>query len=99
MTRMPHVNITLLETKSCATSRDLGASVPHSGLSARRGTCKRKQKLPVFGTLKQDWEEEQKEVLASAEEFDLLEQYKVALSVRDRQLKRERERASGSSPA
>jgi len=60
---------------------------------------RRKRKLPVFGTVRRDWEEEQKEVLASAEEFDLLEQYKVALSNRDRHLKRERERASGTSSA
>ena len=58
---------------------------------------RRKRKLPVFGTVKRDWEEEQKNVLASAEEFDLLEQYKVALSARDRH-KRERERPFGQSP-
>jgi basic amino acid/polyamine antiporter, APA family len=60
---------------------------------------RRKRNLPVFGTVARDWEGEQKEVLASAEEYDLLEQYKVALSNRDRQLKREREKASGSAPA
>ncbi len=60
---------------------------------------RRKHKLPVFGTVKRDWEEDQKEVLASAEEFDLLEQYKVALAARDRQIKREKEKASGPSTA
>ncbi|MEK6645125.1 MAG: APC family permease [Candidatus Firestonebacteria bacterium] len=39
---------------------------------------------PVFKSAKKDWESEQKEVLKSAEEFDLLEQYEYALLERDK---------------
>lgn len=46
------------------------------------------QKLPIFGSIKRNWEEDQKAVLESAEEYDLLEQYKVALAERDRALKK-----------
>jgi APA family basic amino acid/polyamine antiporter len=42
-----------------------------------------KSGLPLFGSCKRDWEKEQMEVLASAEEFDLLEQYKHRLAERD----------------
>lgn len=45
---------------------------------------RRRRKLPVFGSLPRDWEADQKSVLTAAEEFDLLEQYKVALAERDR---------------
>ncbi len=45
---------------------------------------RRGRKLPVFHSMERDWEGEQKAVLTSAEEFDLLEQYKVALAERDR---------------
>jgi APA family basic amino acid/polyamine antiporter len=47
---------------------------------------RRSQKLPLFGSIKRDWETEQIEVLTSAEEYDLLEQYKNALAARDRKL-------------
>jgi APA family basic amino acid/polyamine antiporter len=47
-------------------------------------THRHHQKLPLFGSSPRDWESEQKRVLASAEEFDLLEQYKNALEQRDR---------------
>ncbi len=40
--------------------------------------------LPVFGSVPHDWEQEQVDVLTSAEEFELLEQYKQALIRRDR---------------
>lgn len=40
--------------------------------------------MPVLGSLPRDWEKLQMAVLTSAEEFDLLEQYKVALAERDR---------------
>jgi APA family basic amino acid/polyamine antiporter len=43
-----------------------------------------KTKRPLFGSLKRDWEAEQIQVLTSAEEFDLLEQYKNALHARDK---------------
>jgi APA family basic amino acid/polyamine antiporter len=46
---------------------------------------RRRHGLPVMRSLPHNWEAEQKDVLTSAEEFDLLEQYKVALAERDRQ--------------
>lgn len=45
---------------------------------------RKRQKLPIFRSVKHDWEKEQINVLTSAEEFDLLEQYKLALAERDR---------------
>lgn len=45
---------------------------------------RRKNNLPIFGSLRRDWEKEQIAVLESAEEHDLLEQYKIALAERDR---------------
>lgn len=45
-----------------------------------------------MGSVKHNWEEEQKNILTSAEEFDMLEQYKIALAERD---KREKEKAFG----
>jgi APA family basic amino acid/polyamine antiporter len=48
---------------------------------------RRKEKLPLFRSAKHDWEKEQINVLTSAEEFDLLEQYKLALAERDRKRK------------
>jgi basic amino acid/polyamine antiporter, APA family len=47
---------------------------------------RRSQKLPVFKSIKHDWEKEQIQVLTSAEEYDLLEQYKIALKERDKKL-------------
>lgn len=41
---------------------------------------------PVFGNLKRDWEKEQLAVLTSAEEFELVEEYKSALAARDKKL-------------
>jgi APA family basic amino acid/polyamine antiporter len=46
---------------------------------------RRKNGLPIFRSLTHDWEADQKGVLESAEEFDLLEQYKLALAERDQQ--------------
>jgi APA family basic amino acid/polyamine antiporter len=46
---------------------------------------RRRNKLPVAGSIERDWEKEQIDVLTSAEEFDLLEQYKNALAARDRE--------------
>ena len=45
---------------------------------------RRRNGLPVFGSVPHDWEQEQIEVLTNAEEFDLLEEYKQALIRRDR---------------
>lgn len=39
--------------------------------------------LPLFGSVQHDWEQEQVDVLARAEEFELLEEYKQALIRRD----------------
>jgi APA family basic amino acid/polyamine antiporter len=44
--------------------------------------------LPIFQTLERDWEQEQAEVLLSAEEYDLLEQYKVALGEKEREARK-----------
>src|SRR6185503_18383502 len=49
---------------------------------------RRKAGLPVFGSAPHNWEADQMQVLEAAEEFDLLEQYKLSLSERDRQLKK-----------
>ena len=40
--------------------------------------------LPIFGSVPHDWEREQIEVLTKAEEFESLEEYKQALTRRDR---------------
>jgi APA family basic amino acid/polyamine antiporter len=53
---------------------------------------RKKKGFSLLGSLKHNWEEEQKKILTSAEEFDLLEQYKIALAERD---KREKEKAFG----
>jgi APA family basic amino acid/polyamine antiporter len=45
---------------------------------------RKRQKLPVFKSVKHDWEKEQINVLTSAEEFDLLEKYKLALTEKDK---------------
>jgi len=43
-----------------------------------------KNKLPIFGSCKRDWETDQVAILTSAEEFELLEQYKAELEKRDK---------------
>jgi len=40
---------------------------------------------PVFGNIKHDWDQEQINVLTSAEEYELLEQFKIAIEHRDRE--------------
>lgn len=40
--------------------------------------------LPILGSVKRDWEQEQIRVLESAEEYDLLEEYKLALEEKRR---------------
>jgi APA family basic amino acid/polyamine antiporter len=45
---------------------------------------RKKKGFSLFGSVKHDWEEEQKKILTSAEEFDLLEQYNIALAERDK---------------
>ena len=46
---------------------------------------RRRQGLPVLGSVKRDWEKQQQEVLAEAEEYDLLERYRAALAARQRE--------------
>ena len=40
--------------------------------------------MPIFKSIDHNWEKQQMDVLSSAEEFDLLEQYKLALAERDK---------------
>jgi len=49
---------------------------------------RRRKGLPVFRSVPRHWEREQMEVLEAAEEYDLLEQYRIALAERDRWRKR-----------
>lgn len=49
---------------------------------------RRRHGLPIFGSVKREWEKHQMEILTSAEEYDLLEQYKIALGERSRQERR-----------
>ena len=51
---------------------------------------RRRKGRPMLGSIKHDWEKEQMDVLTSAEEYDLLEQYTTALMVRDRVRLREK---------
>jgi APA family basic amino acid/polyamine antiporter len=55
--------------------------------------------MAVLGSLPRDWEKLQMEVLTSAEEFDLLEQYKVALAGRDHMLRHAKNGAPKPPPA
>jgi len=48
-----------------------------------------RQGMRVLGSLPREWEKLQMAVLTSAEEFDLLEQYRVALAERDRRAARD----------
>lgn len=43
-----------------------------------------RNRLPLIKSVKHNWEQEQIDVLTSAEEYDLLEEYKEALAQRDR---------------
>ncbi len=45
---------------------------------------RRRNRLPVWSSVPRDWEKEQVEVLTSAEEYELVEQYKQALIQRDK---------------
>jgi len=60
---------------------------------------RKRSAMPVLRSLPRDWEKLQMEVLTSAEEFDLLERYKIALSERDHLLRRSKNGPSKSSPA
>jgi APA family basic amino acid/polyamine antiporter len=57
---------------------------------------RRKNGLPVFGSIPRHWEQDQKAILKSAEEFEMLEKYEAALSARDRARARATER--GETP-
>ncbi len=52
---------------------------------------RRKQGLPVFKSAHREWENEQIAVLTSAEEYDLVEEYKIALADRDKKVKHEKQ--------
>jgi APA family basic amino acid/polyamine antiporter len=54
---------------------------------------RRRQRLPVIGSVSHRWEEQQRNILRDAEEYDLLEQYEIALRQRDRDVARRRHRA------
>lgn len=56
---------------------------------------RRRRRLPVLRRVERDWESEQKAVLESAEEYDLLEQYRLALAERDRWRRRMAHSAEG----
>ncbi len=49
---------------------------------------RKKKGFPVLGSIKHDWEKEQKRILMSAEEYDLLEQYNLALAEKDKLAKK-----------
>ena len=48
---------------------------------------RKKAGFSLFGSIKHDWESEQMKILTSAEEYDLLEEYKMALAERDKKRK------------
>jgi APA family basic amino acid/polyamine antiporter len=50
---------------------------------------RKSKQLPIFKNIKRDWEADQKAVLLSAEEYELLEHYKLALAERDKLLKKQ----------
>ncbi len=54
---------------------------------------RRRKGLPVWGNVPHRWEEQQRVILKDAEEYDLLEQYEIALQQRDRRLAKGQPRA------
>jgi len=48
----------------------------------------------MLKSIKHDWEKEQIDVLTSAEEYDLVEEYKNALAQRDKKAKHEISKAT-----
>jgi APA family basic amino acid/polyamine antiporter len=54
---------------------------------------RRRQGLPVARSVPRRWEDQQRAILRDAEEYDLLEQYEIALRQRDRDFARRRHRA------
>ena len=55
---------------------------------------RKRNHLPIFGSVKHNWEKEQIDVLTSAEEYDLVEAYKNALAQRDKKVKRDVSKAA-----
>jgi basic amino acid/polyamine antiporter, APA family len=53
---------------------------------------------PLLGSVPRDWEKKQIEVLTSAEEFELVENYKQALLERDRRAAKLKNKANGNNP-
>jgi basic amino acid/polyamine antiporter, APA family len=58
---------------------------------------RKKNHLPVWGSIKHDWEKEQVQVLTKAEEFELVGQYKAALARRDKALSKNGKGNSGKN--
>jgi len=59
---------------------------------------RKKKGFPVVSSIKHDWEEEQKRILMSAEEYDLLEQYNLALVERNKLAKKKAAEKNIESP-
>lgn len=55
-----------------------------------------RNKLPLFKSVKHNWEQEQIDVLNSAEEYDLVEEYKSALAQRDKKVKSDISKATAT---
>ncbi len=49
---------------------------------------RKKNNMPVTKSIERNWEAHQMDVLISAEEFDLAEEYRIALKERDEKLKK-----------
>ncbi len=56
---------------------------------------RRKNGMPIFKSIKRDWEKDQIEILTSAEEYELVEMYKQSLKERDEELAK----GKGNGPA
>jgi len=54
---------------------------------------RRRQRLPLTGSIAHHWEQQQRAILKDAEEHNLLEEYEFALAQRDRQLAKGQSRA------
>jgi APA family basic amino acid/polyamine antiporter len=59
---------------------------------------RRRNHYPIRGNVQHDWEQEQIAVLTSAEEFELLEEYKEALAKRDQKGEHAAEQPATSNP-
>ena len=57
---------------------------------------RRRNHFPVLKSIKHNWEQEQIDVLTSAEEYDLVEEYKNALAQRDKKVKHDISKAAST---